>query len=92
MRIHVQRFTRHVYDCSLLNEWPIWKIDILISTWGSLCNVAKCLTHAVPTCIRVKPMIEVWFSVLIYQTFKAFKEAVKYTLHEVIITRLKFEN
>ena len=35
-------------------------------------------------------MLKVWFFVLIYQTFKAFTEAVKYTLFEVTITRLKF--
>ena len=62
-------------------------IDLPTSTWGSLCNIAKFLTHAVPTCKRVKLMV--WFSVLIYQTFKAFKEAINYTLFEVTITRLK---
>ena len=32
-----------------------------------------------------------WLSVLIYQTFKAFKEAMKYTLlFEATITKLKF--
>ena len=35
--------------------------------------IAKYLTHAVPTCKRVKLMRKVWFSVLIYQTFKTFK-------------------
>ena len=35
-------------------------------------------------------MLKVWFFVLIYQTFKAFMEAEKYTLFEVTITRLKF--
>ena len=35
-------------------------------------------------------MAKVWFSMLIYQTFKAFMEAMKYTLFEVTITRLKF--
>ena len=33
-------------------------------------------------------MVKVWFSVLIYKTFKAFMEAMKYTLIEVTITRL----
>ena len=80
--IHVQRFTGHVYDWSIVNDWPIQKIDLEISTWGSLCNIPKYLTHAVPTCKRVKHMVKVWFSVLIYQTFKAFVEAIKYTLFE----------
>ena len=35
-------------------------------------------------------MVKVWFYVLIYQTFKAFKDAMKYTLFEVTITRLEF--
>ena len=35
-------------------------------------------------------MVKVWFSVLIYQIFKAIKEAMKYSLFEVTITRLKF--
>ena len=39
--IHIQRFTGHVYDWSILNDWPIQKIDLLTSTWGSLCNIAK---------------------------------------------------
>ena len=34
-------------------------------------------------------MVKVWFSVLIYKTFKSFMEAVEYTLVEVTITRLK---
>ena len=81
--IHVQRFTGHVYDwvyMSILNDWPIQKIDLLTSACGSLCNIAKYLTHAVPTCKMVKLMVKVWFSVLIYQTFKAFKEAMKYLI------------
>ena len=55
----------------------------------TLCNIAKRLTHAVLTNKRVKPVVKVWFFVLIYQTFKAFKEAMKYTLFEVTITKLK---
>ena len=35
-------------------------------------------------------MVKVWFSILIYQTFKDFMEAMTYTLFEVAITRLKF--
>ena len=60
-------------------------IDSLTSTWGSLCNIAKWLTHAVPTCKRVKLMVKIWFSVFIYQAFKASKEAMKYNLFEVTI-------
>ena len=37
-------------------------------------------------------MVKVWFSVLIYQIFKAFKEAMEYILLEVTITRLNFFN
>ena len=88
--IHVQRLTGHVYGWSILNDRLIQKIDLLTSTWGGLCNIPKRLNHAVPTCKRIKLMVKVWFSVLIYQTCKAFKEAMKYTLFEVIITRLKF--
>ena len=33
-------------------------------------------THAVPTSKRVKHMVKAWFSVFIYQTFKAFIEAM----------------
>ena len=55
-----------------------------------LCNSAKCLTQAGPTYKRVKLMVKVWFSVLIYQTFKAFKEAMKLYLFEVTITGLAF--
>ena len=32
-------------------------------------------------------MVKVWFSVLIYQTFKTFIEAMKNTLFELTITR-----
>ena len=39
--IHVQRFTGQVYDWSVLNNWPIQKIDLLTSTWGSLRNILK---------------------------------------------------
>ena len=35
-------------------------------------------------------MVKVWFSVLIYQAFKVFKETMKYTLFKVTIARLKF--
>ena len=34
-------------------------------------------------------MVKFWFSVLIYQTFKAFKETMKFTLFEVTTTGLK---
>ena len=34
-------------------------------------------------------MVKVWFSLLIYQTFKAFKEAIKHILFEVTIRRIK---
>ena len=58
---------------------------------GNLCNIFKCLTHAVPTCKRVKLMVKVWFSVLVYKTFKTLKETMKYALFdEVTIIRLKF--
>ena len=44
--VYVQRFTVHVYDWSILNDQPIQNIDLLTSTSGSLCNIAKCLTYA----------------------------------------------
>ena len=69
---------RYVYDKSILNDWPIQKIDLLTSTLGTLCNIFICLIHAVPTCKRVTLMVKVWSSVLIYQTFRAFKEAMKW--------------
>ena len=50
----------------------------------------KYLTHAVPTCDRVKVMVKVWFSVLIYETLKTFMKTMKYTLFDVTITRLNF--
>ena len=31
VRLHVQRFTGHVYDWNKLNDWPIQKIDLLTS-------------------------------------------------------------
>ena len=34
-------------------------------------------------------MAEVWFSVLFYETFKAFMEAQIYTLFKVTTTRIK---
>ena len=43
--IHLRRFTGHVYDWSILNDWPIQKIDLLTTTWRNLCNIAKCLTQ-----------------------------------------------
>ena len=61
--IYVQKFTGHVYECGVLNDWPIQKIDLLTSTWGSLCNIAKCSTHAVPTCKSVKLIAKVLHSV-----------------------------
>ena len=33
--------------------------------------------------VKKKLMVKVWFSVLIYQTFKVFKETMKYILFEV---------
>ena len=86
---HIQRFTGHVYDWSILNHWSIQKIDLLTLTSGSLCNIVKYLTHAAPTCKVVKLMVKVSFSVLICKTFKAFMEAMIYTLFGVT-TRLKF--
>ena len=88
--IHVQRFTGHVSDRSILNDWSVQKTDLLTPKLDSLCNIAKYLAHAVPTCKRVKLMVKVWFSVLVYRAFRAFVEAMKYTLFEVTITRLKF--
>ena len=44
--VQVQRFTGHIYDWIILNDWLIQKNDLLTSTWGSLCNIAKCLTQA----------------------------------------------
>ena len=55
----------------------------------SLCNIAKYLTHAVPTSKKVEIMVKVLFSVLIYQTFKAQKEAMKYAVSEVTIFKIK---
>ena len=66
------------------------KIALLTSTWGSLSKIAKCLTYPALTCERARLMVKVWFTVLIYQTFKAFREAIKYTLFEVTIARLNF--
>ena len=57
---------------------------------GKSLQHVKYLTLAVPTCKNVKVMLKVWLSVLIYQTLKAFMEAMKYTLFEVTITRSKF--
>ena len=48
--IHIKRFTGHIYDWSILNDWPIPKGDILTPTLRNLCNIAKYLVHAVPTC------------------------------------------
>ena len=56
----------------------------------SLQHGQMLLTHVIPTSKKVKPMVKVWFSVLNYQTFKVFKEAMKYTLFEVTTTRSKF--
>ena len=56
----------------------IQNIDLLTSAWVSLCNIDKYVAHAFPTCKRIKFMAKVWFSVLIYQTFKAFIEYMKY--------------
>ena len=49
-RFHVLKFAGYDYDWNGLNDWPIPKIDLLTSTWGSLNNIAKYLTHVVPTC------------------------------------------
>ena len=61
--IYGQRFTGHVCDWGVLNDWQIQKIDLLTSTWGSICNIAKCSTHAVSTCKSVKLIAKVWHSV-----------------------------
>ena len=45
--IHVQRFTGYVFVWSILNDWPIQKIDLPTSTWGSLWNFAKYLTQPI---------------------------------------------
>ena len=79
-----------MFKDSLGNYWTIQKIDLPTSTWGSLCNIAKYLTHLVLTFERVKLMVKVWFSLLIYETFNTFKEAMKYTLFEVTIAKLRF--
>ena len=41
-----------------LNDWTIQQIGFLTPTLGSLCNIAKYLTHAVPACKRVKLMVK----------------------------------
>ena len=89
--IHFQRFTGHICDWSILNDWAIQKIDLITSTWR-LCNIATYLTHKFPTCKRVQFTVKVRFSVLIYQTLEAFMQVMKYTLFEVNLTRLKFLN
>ena len=71
------------------NDWLFQKIRFNISR-RNLWNIVKYLTHAVPICKKVKLMVKVWFFELIYQTFKAFTEAMVYTLFEVTIARLKF--
>ena len=38
--IHVQRLTGYFYNWSILNDWPIQKIDLLTPKWGSLGNIA----------------------------------------------------
>ena len=35
--------------------------------------IGRYLTHAVATCKKVKLIVKVWFSLLINQTFNAFK-------------------
>ena len=47
------------------------------------------LTHAFSACDRVTPLAKFWFTVLIYKLFKAFMEAMIYTLLEVTTVRLK---
>ena len=78
----------HVYDWSTLNGWPIKKVYLLTTTWESLCSIDKRLTHANATSKKVKPIVRVWFSVLIYQIFKGFMEAMKYNVFEVTVTRV----
>ena len=84
--IHVQRFTEHVYDCSILNDLPIQKNWLInINHHGRIfanCQILNPCSSSL--------LVKVWFSVFVYQTFKVFKEAMKYTLFEVTVTRLKF--
>ena len=40
-RLLVQRFTGHVHDWSMLNDWSIQKIDLLTSTLGVLVTLPK---------------------------------------------------
>ena len=40
-RLHVQRFTGHVHDWCMLNDWSIQKIDLLTSTSGVLVTLPK---------------------------------------------------
>ena len=43
-RIHVERFIGRVRDWNILNNvWPIQKIDLLTSTWRSLCYMVNLL-------------------------------------------------
>ena len=53
-----------------LNDWTIQQIGFLTPTLGSLCNIAKYLTHAVPACKRVKLMVKALFSVLFSKHLK----------------------
>ena len=63
--IHAQRFTGHVYDWSILNDWPTtkknWQISLPISTWRNFCNIAKYLIHAVPNFKSVKRRANILF-------------------------------
>ena len=62
--IHVQRFTGHVYDWSILNDRPTqknWQISLPISTWRNFCNIAKYLIHAVPNFKSVKLRANILF-------------------------------
>lgn len=41
-RIHVERFIGRVRDWSILNAtWPLKRIDLLSSTWQSLCHIVN---------------------------------------------------
>ena len=88
--IHIKSFTGHIYDWSILNDKPTPKGDLLTPILRKLCEIAKYLAHAVPTCKTEKRIVNVWFSVLIYKIFKAFMEAMMYALFEVTTSELKF--
>ena len=87
--IYFQKFNECLYDWSILNDWPIQKIDLLTPKSISLFKITKYLTRAVATCKRVKKMVQVLFFVLINKIFNAFMEAMIYSLFE-LTTRYEF--